>query len=269
MATATATATRTVHPAGTAPREAAPRPSGKAGKAVADPLNIELLPHTKPQVAVSEAYRSLRTALLLSRAAGLKCVAMTSSLPGEGKTTTAANIAVVLAQLGKEVLIIDADMRKPRMHELFGVSNRIGLVSYLTGSVNEVPIVAGTPIPGLSILPSGPQPPNPAELLASAQMRELLERVRERFDYVVMDAPPALPVTDPAVLGSLVDGVVICVGAGMINREDLKACQKRLQAAEVHLLGAVLNRFHVHARGYRYRSYHPAYASETEPAPAS
>ena len=248
-------------------KKAAVGATAPATPAAAEHGRIELLPHEHPHNPVSEAYRSLRTALLLSRASGLHCFAVSSALPGEGKTSTAVNIATVLAQLGKGVLLVDADLRKARAHEVFGVSNRLGLVSYLTGATPEIPIVARTPVPGLCVVPAGPQPPNPAELLASPLMAEFIAEVRSRFDYVVFDTPPVLPVTDPTVLGGMVDGLVICVGAGMINREDLRACERRLRTSGVHILGVVLNHFHAMARGYGYRSYAYTAGEESTGAP--
>ena len=229
---------------------------------------IELLPHGKPRLAVSESYRGLRTALLLSTADGLKSVVVTSAIPGEGKTATAANLAVVLAQLGRDVLLVDADLRKSRLHEVFNLSNRVGLVNFLTGGADPAAVFLRTAIPNLYLTPAGPPPPNPAELLASERMREYLELARQRFDYVVFDSPPALPVTDSTVLGSLADGVVLCIGAGTVVREDAVACLERLRLSEVRVLGAALNRFRVAGGRYgkRYRSYEAYVDSSTESA---
>ncbi len=219
--------------------------------------SIELLPFTKPRLAVSEAYRSLRTALLLSSADGLKTVVITSAVPGEGKTATAANLAVVLAQLGRDVLVVDADLRKPRLHEVFGVSNRYGLVNCLTGNAEFEQVLLRTSVPNLYVTPAGPIPPNPAELLSSARMREYVAAVSQRFDYVIFDSPPALPVTDATLLGAMTDGVVLCVGAGQVLREDARSCRERLQLSGVRVLGVALNRYRVgHGHfGSRYRSY--------------
>jgi polysaccharide biosynthesis transport protein len=226
---------------------------------------IELLPHGKPRLAVSESYRGLRTALLLSSANGLKSVVVTSAIPGEGKTATAANLAVVLAQLGRDVLLVDADLRKSRLHEVFNLSNRVGLVNFLTGGADPAAVFLRTAIPNLYLTPSGPTPPNPAELLASERMREYLELARQRFDYIVFDSPPALPVTDSTVLGSLADGVVLCIGAGTVVREDAVACLERLRLSEIRVLGAALNRFRVAGGRYgkQYRSYEAYVDSST------
>ncbi len=216
---------------------------------------IELLPQTMPRLAVSEAYRSLRTALLLSTANGLKSVVVSSAIPGEGKTAISTNLAVVLSQLGKHVLLVDADLRKPRLHEVFGVPNRVGLVNYLTGSAQESDVVVATQIPNLSFTPSGPMPPNASELLSSERMLEFVAKAYQRFDYVVLDSPPALPVTDATVLAAMADGLVLCVGAGMVLREDARACRQRFQLAEIRVLGVALN-FYRERRGRYGKRYH-------------
>ncbi|MEM8933291.1 MAG: polysaccharide biosynthesis tyrosine autokinase [Acidobacteriota bacterium] len=215
---------------------------------------IELLPHHSPRLAVSEAYRSLRTALLLSTADELRVVALTSAEPGEGKTATSANLAAVLAQLGRRVLILDGDLRRPRMHKVFKISNRVGLVSYLTAHIDIERIVFETPVPNLYVCPSGPIPPNPSELLASERMRELLDAVRERFDFVLVDTPPVLPVADAIILGTQTDGVVVCARAGVLLREDAKFCRERLGYSNLRLIGTVLNRYRT-SRGRYQRKY--------------
>lgn len=220
---------------------------------------IELIPHTDPRSAIAEAYRSLRTALLLSSARELRVVSVASAESGEGKTSTATNLAVVMSQLDRRVLLIDGDLRKPRLHEIFKVSNRVGLVNILTGSGKTEEVFVKTPLPNLWLIPSGPTPPNPAELLASDRMREFIKYLREHFDFVVIDSPPTLPVTDGSLIGALADGVVLCLSAGKVTREDARACRDRLLRTDVHLLGMVLNRFRAHEGRYgrRYKAYAP------------
>ncbi|MFL6293743.1 MAG: GumC family protein [Thermoanaerobaculia bacterium] len=219
------------------------------------PGRIELVPHEGPRLAVSEAYRSLRTALLLSSAHELKVVAVTSAVASEGKSATATNLGVVMAQLGRRVLIIDADLRKPRLHEVLQVSNRAGLVSYLTGGADFDAVVRSTTVQHLSVIPSGPIPPNPSELLASDRMQELLRMARSRFDFVVIDTPPILPVTDAALVGTLVDGVTLCLRAGKVTRDEARSCRDRLQFAGIKVLGVVLNRHSASQGGYSGRRY--------------
>ena len=193
-------------------------------------------------------------------------VALTSAEPGEGKTATTVNLAVVMAQLGRRVLVIDADLRRPRMHKIFRVSNRVGLVSYLTAHLELEKVVFDSGIPGMAICPSGPIPPNPSELLASDRMRELLAQARRRFDFVLIDTPPALPVVDAVILGPLTDGLVICARAGVLERDDAKLCRERLRYAELKLFGTVLNRFSSSPTAYSKRHH---YYGVYEDPPAS
>jgi capsular exopolysaccharide synthesis family protein len=235
----------------------------KGGAAV----DVELVPHTKPRLAVSEGYRGLRTALLLSTADELKVVAVTSAGAGEGKTVTAANLAVVLAQLGRRVLLLDCDLRKPRLHRIFQLSNRQGVVTFLTGGRDAELAVYPTDVPGLFVTPSGPTPPNPSELLASDRMGDLVAAIRTQFDYVVLDTPPVLPVTDAVVAGALADGTVLCLRAGKVLRDEAAACRDRLRRADVKVLGTVLNghRSSQGGAGKRYQYYETyAYAEEAE-----
>jgi capsular exopolysaccharide synthesis family protein len=248
--------------------------SGKGGgdrakAAVPDREQIELVPHDRPRSPISEVYRSLRTSLLLSTAEELKVIAVTSATAGEGKTATASNLGVVLAQLGRRVLIVDADLRKPRMHQVFKVSNRSGLVNQLTGIVEPDAVFVETGVPNLWLIPSGPIPPNPSELLSSDRMREWLNAMRARFDYVIIDTPPSLAVTDATIVGALSDGVVLTFRAGKVTREDAKDCAERLRMAELRILGVVLNRHRSEAARYgRKTRYYESYGGYEKEAQA-
>ncbi len=239
--------------------ESAGEAAGEDGKADSrrGPVQVEQIPRIRPRHGVSEAYRSLRTALLLSSAEGLKIVAITSAGPEEGKTATAANLAIVMAQLGRNVLLVDADLRKPRVHQIFRVANRSGLVSYLTGGSDLDSIILSTDIPRLYITPAGPHPPNPSELLSSMRMQTFASLVRKReFDIVLIDCPPVLPVTDATLLGAMSDGMVLCYRAGVVLREDAIMSTERLRLAQVKILGAVLNAYRPQARlGKGYQPY--------------
>ncbi|HYL05575.1 MAG TPA: polysaccharide biosynthesis tyrosine autokinase [Thermoanaerobaculia bacterium] len=237
------------------------------GERRAGPARIELVPHQFPRAQVSEAYRSLRTALLLSSAHKLKVVAVTSAAMGEGKTATTANLAIVLAQLGRPVLVVDADLRRPCLHQVFGTSNHTGLVSHLTGTAAAGEIVAGTAIPNLWITPAGPLAPAPSELLSSASMQAWLRAVCTRFEYVVVDTPPLLAVTDALVVGAIADGVVLTLHSGKVTREAARLCRDRLRQADVRILGAVLNRYRTRDAG-RAERYHPYEAYGKSPAAA-
>ena len=255
---------------GTKVRPARTAPAGwlEKKKGVPNPqAQIELVPHERPRTLISEAYRSLRTALLLSSARELKLVAVTSAVAGEGKTATASNLAVVLAQLGRPVLSVDCDLRKPRLHQVFRVSNRVGLVNHLTATADPESVFLPTEVPNLWVTPSGPIPPNPSELLASDRMREWLKTVRSRFEYVIIDTPPALAVTDSTIIGVLVDGVVLTLRSGKVTREEARLCRDRLRLSDVRILGAVLNRYRSVQAGFgkRYRAYE-AYVAEEETA---
>jgi len=231
-----------------------------------EPTKIELLPHLRPRLAVAEAYRSLRTALLLSSAEQLEVIAVTSAEAGEGKTATAVNLAVVMAQLDRKVLIIDGDLRKPRQHQIFKISNRLGLVNYLTGTAEPGEIIVRSELPNLHVCPSGPSPPNPSELLASDRMRTFLEEARKRYDFVIVDTPPTLAVTDSTLVGSMTNGVVLCCRAGRLQKEDARACRDRLRFAEVRTLGAVLNGFKVGVSSSSYarkNRYYESYVAES------
>ncbi len=227
-------------------------------------LQVEMLPELQPRLAISEAYRSLRTALMLSSARALKVVTITSAEAAEGKTATAVNLAIVLAQLGRRVLLIDADLRKPRLHKVLQISNRHGLVNLLTTAGDPETCYLPTSIKGLYSCPSGPHSPNPSELLASERMTEFVQHARNRFDFVIIDTPPTLAVADAILPASLSDGVVLCLRAHKVLREDVRSCRDRLLLAEVKILGAVLNRFQPTRSGHYSRRYHyyEAYGGE-------
>ena len=163
---------------------------------------------------MSESYRTLRTALLLSRAgAHPKITLITSALPNDGKTAVAVNTAIVLAHTGAKVLLIDADLRKPRCHKVLSLKNHFGLTEMLTGSANEEAINT-TKIDNLHLLSSGKIPPSPSELLGSVRMREILDNLSKHYDYIVVDSPPVMVVSDPIVLSAMADGVVLVAAGG-------------------------------------------------------
>lgn len=218
---------------------------------------IELLPHVQPRSTVAEAYRAFRTALLLSRAGGVKTIAIASSLPAEGKTTTALNLAIVLGQLGKRVVLVDADLHKPRLHEIMKVSNRAGLVSILAESVAPTDVIQKTSIPNVFLVPSGPSSPNPSSLLSSEAMEKFLQFVSMNFDFVILDTPPVSPVADALLLGHEVDGVVLTVRGGRTPREHVARVRDKLLRSNVKILGILINNLEEEAPGYgRYYAYY-------------
>lgn len=211
------------------------------GASEAQPDAAELIPHTSPRSEETEAYRAFRTLLLLSRAGGLKSVVITSAIPGEGKTTTALNLAVTLAQLGKRAILFDADLHKPRLHAALKISNRRGLVSILAEGAKLEEVMQPTAVPGLWVVPSGPLTPNPSGLLSSDAMAALLEEVTAGFDYVVFDSPPVQPVADALILGAVTDGVVLTIRGGKTSREVVAKARNKLHRANVRILGALIN----------------------------
>jgi len=233
---------------------------------------IELLPHHKPRSTVAEAYRAFRTALLLSRAGGVKTIAITSTLPHEGKTTTALNLAVVLAQLGKKVLLVAADLHKARMHEILRMSNRVGLVSVLAENVPATSAVVQVKnIPGLFVMASGPTSPNPSALLASDAMTGFLKQVGDHFDFIILDTPPVGPVADALIIGNLCDGVVLIVKGGSTPRDQVARTRDRLQRSNVRILGVLINQLEedVHGYGKYYTYYGNAYGDAADSKPAA
>ncbi len=256
--------------AATRPRGVDPRKVARIDERDESP-DIELLPERSPRSAVSEAYRSMRTALLLSSAEKLGLIAITSPESGDGKTATAVNLATVMAQLGRRTLLIDGDLRRPRLHRIFRRSNSVGLVHRLAEGTDPAALYIPTEVENLYLCPSGPHPPNPSELLGSDRMADILARVSSDFELVVVDTPPALVVTDAMVIGAQCDGVVLCLQASKTLREDAESCAERLRLGGIRVLGAVLNRYRpltgdTYSR--RYQSYE-AYSETRDRAPGS
>ena len=205
----------------------------------------------------NEAFRTVRTNVLFSSAEeGSKTLLITSTGPGEGKTTFSCNLAVSLAQTGQRVLLIDADMRKPKVHEAFDVQQEPGLSNLLVGGVKASESVRKTKINGLWLLPAGKLPPNPAELLGSQRFKEFLHSLKEHFDTIVIDSPPVMAVADAAVIAHRTTGVVFVVGAEMTSRYAAKAALDQLENARARFVGAVLNRVDIEKHSYYYSQYY-------------
>ena len=220
----------------------------------------ELLAHFYAQPALSESYRQLRTSILLSTPGRPpKTLLVTSGAPQEGKTTTSVNIAISLAQLSARVLIIDADLRRPRVHSILNLPNKKGLSTTLSRAITEeavLGVIERDEDSGLSVLTSGPIPPNPAELLGSAAMKTLLETIEPHFEYIIIDSPPIAKVTDGVLLASTVDGVILVVHGGRSSRELVRGARKLLQTAGARVLGVVLNNVKSREMDYYYDNYY-------------
>jgi len=201
-----------------------------------------LCTHYWPQSMEAEAYRALRTALHFSLGrAGHKVIQITSPSVGDGKTTLAANLAVSLAQSGKRVVLVDADLRRPRLHEIFGLSPEIGLTSAIVGEAEPEDVVQPTPIAGLWVLPCGPLPPSPADILVLARFKELLDYLRDHYDWVLVDSSALLTVTDPSVVAGRVDGVLLSLRIAKDNRPRADRAKEILDTLATPVLGVVVN----------------------------
>jgi capsular exopolysaccharide synthesis family protein len=218
--------------------------------------NSELLMNVDGRSPLAEAYRHLRTSVLLSTAGRApKSLLVTSSLPGEGKTTTAVNTAISLAQTGASVVIIDADMRRPRLQHIFDMNGQEGLSSILSSDISEPDMLAmlrNDEASGLSVLTSGPIPPNPAELLGSDQMRRLLAALQANFTHVVIDSPPVSSFTDGVLISSMVDGVLLVVHGGRSSRHIVRRSKQLLNDVGAKIFGVVLNNVNLQSHDYYY-----------------
>jgi polysaccharide biosynthesis transport protein len=228
--------------------------------------SIITLHHSRGRIA--EAFRSVRTGLFFSsRGSDLKVVQVTSPVPGDGKSTLCANLAVTMAQSGRRVLLIDADFRRPRLHKLFGIDVKEGLAQCVSGESELDEVMYTTCVANLTLMPGGQRPSNPAELLSSSRFAELLEVLKEKYDIIIIDTPPTLAVSDPSVVASLVDGVVLA----MRLRRNVKPLASRafrvLESVDAQILGVVVNGVSTEAAyggygyNYSYNDYRYSYRS--------
>ncbi|UNL87145.1 CpsD/CapB family tyrosine-protein kinase [Priestia koreensis] len=212
-----------------------------------------LISHMRPKSSISEQYRTIRTNIQFSSVdQAIKSILVTSSVQAEGKSTTTANLAIVFSQQGKRVLLVDGDMRKPTVHYTFQLDNRIGLTNVLTKQMNATSAIQRSAVENLDILTSGPIPPNPAELLGSHAMEELLSELYRNYDLVIFDSPPVLPVTDAQILANQCDGVIMVVQSNQSDKESTLKAKELLMGAKGKLLGVVLNRKAKGDSGYYY-----------------
>jgi capsular exopolysaccharide synthesis family protein len=205
----------------------------------------------------SESFRTLRTNVLFSTAEeGIRSLVVTSTGPGEGKTLVSTNLAVGLAQAGMRVLLIDADMRKPRVHSVFDKPRQPGLSNVLVGTARFSETVHATTIPGLWMVPAGAYPPNPSELLSSKRFADLIASLGVHFDWAIIDTPPIMAVTDSSIVAHLTTGVVFVIGAEMTSRYAAQRAVEQIGRGNARFLGAVLNRVDLKHNAYYYSQYY-------------
>ncbi len=214
----------------------------------------KLFSHIMPKSAVAESFRTLRTNIAFSSPGGRnRTILITSPIPEDGKSTVVSNLGVVLAQAQSKVLIVDCDLRKPVMHSCFSLDRVSGLTNVLAQDLDPGEVVSPTEVAGLYVIPSGPIPPNPSELLGSAKMAGFLDRVAEQYDVVLLDAPPVIAVTDAALLAPLVDRVLLVLKAGSSRIEMARDARDQLIKANAKSIGVVLNEARLNRRdGYYY-----------------
>ncbi len=215
---------------------------------------VELVTQSRPQSQMAESYRALRTSLLLTSLGGPpKVILITSALPQEGKTTTSINTAIVLAQKGTRVLLIDADLRRPSIHKTLGMGPKTGLSNVLTGSATlQQAVVRSSILPTLFVLTAGTPPPNPAELLASSNMKDILAELREQYDHIIVDTPPTLSVTDAVVMSTRADAVVLVIRSGQTTKQALRRARDLLMQVNARVAGVLLNAVDLTSPDYYY-----------------
>ena len=204
----------------------------EAADGVQTPKGLDLVTHLDPKAPASEAFRELRTGILLSHAGEPpRQLMVTSAVPEEGKSTTSLNLAVTLAQLGQRVLIVDTDLRRPRLHKVFGMANEVGASTFLSGLEDDAAgLTMHTPIPNLDIMSSGPVPPNPSELLNSPRFNELgRELLAAGYEHILYDSPPLLAVSDPVIIASRVETAIIVVRAGKTTRQSIRVAVEKMR----------------------------------------
>ncbi|MBS1788519.1 MAG: polysaccharide biosynthesis tyrosine autokinase [Acidobacteria bacterium] len=238
--------------------------NGKKSTALTAVSN-ELLSGHDPLSSFAESYRALRTSLLLSSAEHApRTMLITSSHPAEGKTTIVANTAISLAQTGARVLVLDADMRRPRCHKILSTKNDVGLSTYLSRDVSVEKVIIPHDIPNLFVMPAGPVPPNPSELLSSIKLRYLVAELQDRFDHIIIDSPPVIHVTDALIISPHVDGVVIVVKSNHTPREAVQRAKQALADVNAKIFGVVLNCIDLNTESYYYNYKYAYYHSYEE-----
>ena len=228
----------------------------KRKKTKSTTLARKLITASNPKSVVSEQFKTVRTNINFSMPdKDLQTLVLTSSTPGEGKSTNASNIAVVYAQAGKKVLLVDSDMRKPTTHHTFNVLNVKGLSTVLIRQHTLEEVTHETDIEGLSIITSGPIPPNPAELIGSKAMDQFIETIKGVYDIIIFDAPPVLSVADAQILSNKCEGTLLIINTGKAEKENVIKAKEMLIASKANMIGAVLNNFAIDKDHYYYSYY--------------
>ncbi|MCM3673368.1 CpsD/CapB family tyrosine-protein kinase [Peribacillus simplex] len=218
-----------------------------------DEKQVNLIAHTNPKSPITEQYRLIRTNIQFSSVdKEIKTIVVTSSEPNDGKSTTAANLAIVLAQEEKKVLLVDADLRKPSVHYAFNLSNIHGLTSVLTKKMDLRKTILNSNVSNLDILTSGPIPPNPSELLNSKAIETAIDELKGMYDYIIFDTPPVLVVPDSQIVSNKCDGVIMVVASGKTNKQSAVKAKELLVKANTSLLGVVLNGVETDNSNYYY-----------------
>ena len=228
---------------------------------------LQQVMNSESKSPMAEAFRSARTALTFSTSEGSpRVLGISSSHMSEGKSTTSLCLAINFTQCGQSVLLIDADLRKPSLHKAFDIENKVGLTNHLAGLMPLSEITKTTVVENLFFIPTGPLPPNPAELLQGTKMRDLIASVRDKFDIVIVDGPPVLGLADALILGNAVDRLLLVIQAGTTERSVVKTALKRLRMARVNPVGCILNKLGQKHLGYGY-DYHYSYYAYGATAP--
>lgn len=220
--------------------------------------DLDKIAYKNPKSLISEAFRVIRTSVLYSSANNNpRSLLLTSSQPIEGKTTCASNLAISLTQSGYKVVLVDADFRKPMLHKYFlDNGNAFGLSTYLVGNMELQGVIHHADVDGLDIIPVGLLPPNPAELLGSNKMKELIERLNEEYDYVLIDSPPILGFADSRLVARFVDGVLLVTSVGITQRQLLRSSIENIVSVGGEIVGAIVNRLDLRGRKYGYSYYY-------------
>lgn len=227
--------------------------------------NVNLITIKDPKSPISEAYRTLRTNIQFSSFdKKLQSIVVTSSGPGEGKTTTSCNLAVVMAQTGSKTILIDCDQRKPSVHKSFKMSNEMGLSDFLAGTVEFKDVTRSSGAENLTIITSGTRPPNPSELLSSKKMKDFVEGLKEEYEYIIIDSPPIVAVTDAQLIASFADGSLLVTSSGEVEREAAMKSKELLDKVNSKIVGVVLNKLEVSEKGYYGYYYQYYYGHERD-----